>query len=504
MGELTRDSWVALNVGTDPIALSRRLRRVHERGVAGEATCRGEVRDLVVESWRRSRAAGVAPGAPGAPIRLEAGALEAARAGSALEPAIDAIVGALSGLDRAARHVVAISDAQANLLWVTGESGTVARAQEMCFQEGAAWSESAAGTNAVGIAAALDHAVQIFSAEHFVAAVHDWTCAAAPIHDPITGELLGVVDLTADLRTAHPHTLSAVVLAARAAETDLHLRMLESAARWRDLWEVALVRRRGASALLDGDGRVIATYSDGGLPRRLELDAQADGRVRLPDGRVGEVELLEGGGRILWFCRSHLRVTRLKLRLLGHEASAQLGAASTERALRSLELLAVLAMYPEGLTGEQLALALYGERGKTVTIRAQVHRVRAHLGEGVLHTQPYRLLRPVDGDWLGVERLISAGRPREALRAYRGPLLPASDAPAIVEARRLLEESLRRSILTTGDPELLGRWLTHPAGADDLAAARTLVAVLPAGDPRRAAATARAAAVAKRLSPAGR
>jgi hypothetical protein len=37
--------------------------------------------------------------------------------------------------------------------------------------------------------------------------------------------------------------------------------------------------------------------------------------------------------------------------------------------LRSLELLAVLAMHREGLTAEQLALALYGERRKTVTIR---------------------------------------------------------------------------------------------------------------------------------------
>jgi hypothetical protein len=35
------------------------------------------------------------------------------------------------------------------------------------------------------------------------------------------------------------------------------------------------------------------------------------------------------------------------------------------------------------------------------------------------------------------------------------PFLPASDAPEIVEARALLEESLQRSILTTADPELL-------------------------------------------------
>jgi hypothetical protein len=123
------------------------------------------------------------------------------------------------------------------------------------------------------------------------------------------------------------------------------------------------------------------------------------------------------------------------------------------------------------------------------------------LGEGVVSTHPYRLNIPVDADWLEVRRLVAAGRPREALRAYRGPLLPDSEAPEIAEARALLEESLRRSILTSADPGLLRRWLEHPSGADDLAAARTLVAVLPCGDPRRAAATATAAAIARRLSP---
>lgn len=194
---------------------------------------------------------------------------------------------------------------------------------------------------------------------------------------------------------------------------------------------------------------------------------------------------------------------RLHLHLLGPSTDARLGSARPERALRSLELLAVLAMHSEGLTAEQLALALYGERGKTVTVRVQVHRLRAHLGYRALQTQPYRLADSFDADSLEVARLIAAGHPEKALGAYLGPLLPASDAPAIVEARGLLDESLRRSILTTADPELLARWLVHPSGADDLLAARTLVAVLPAGDPRRGAATASAAAVGQRMSLAG-
>ncbi len=124
----------------------------------------------------------------------------------------------------------------------------------------------------------------------------------------------------------------------------------------------------------------------------------------------------------------------------------------------------MLAMHPEGMTTEQLALALYGERGKAVTIRAQVHRVRMCLGARSLEPHPYRLNVPVEADWLEVRGLVAAGRPRAALRAYPGPLLPASDAPAIVEARALLEESLRRSILTTADSETALELARSPVG----------------------------------------
>ncbi len=450
-----RNPWVALDAFTDPIEHARSLSRAHERsirsGLSAGRAARG-MRELVLASWRRSLAAGVSPDDQGPEVVFAEDELRERRERSPLAGAIDAIFEALSCLDGDVRHVVAVGDADANLLWVRGEPRALELAQRMRFAEGAMWSEAAAGTNAVGTAVALDHAVQIFSAEHLVAAVHPWTCSAAPIHDPGSGELIGVVDLTADLRTAHPHTLSLATLAAQAAEAKLRFDALERGTRARE--------RRASRA-----------------PRPLRHDGPAP-----PPARLAPLPVLS-------------------LQLLGHGARASLpDAGEDERGLRSLELLAVLAMRPDGLTAEELALALYGESGKTVTIRGQVHRVRSRLGRQMVQTQPYRLAVRFEADWITVAELIAAGRPQAALDAYRGPLLPSSDAPAIIERRMLLDESLRRSVLTTGDPELLSRWLAHASGSDDLAAARTLVAVLPAGDPRRAAATATLSAIGRRLA----
>ena len=86
----------------------------------------------------------------------------------------------------------------------------------MNFAVGALWSESGAGTNAIGTALAADHAVQVFAAEHFNEVVQAWTCAAAPVHDPDTGEVLGVIDLTSKMSTVHPHSFAVAVATAGA------------------------------------------------------------------------------------------------------------------------------------------------------------------------------------------------------------------------------------------------------------------------------------------------
>jgi hypothetical protein len=100
---------------------------------------------------------------------------------------------------------------------------------------------------------------------------------------------------------------------------------------------------------------------------------------------------------------------------------------------------------------------------------------------------------PVEADFLTVARLLEAGELRAALTAYRGPLLPGSDAPGVARLRSLLDQQARASLLADPDASLLDAWTRGPSGADDLAVWEALVAALPAWSPRRAVAAARAA-----------
>jgi hypothetical protein len=114
------------------------------------------------------------------------------------------------------------------------------------------------------------------------------------------------------------------------------------------------------------------------------------------------------------------------------------------------------------------------------------------LGDELLGSQPYALRRPVTSDFATVLDLIADGRVGEAVAAYSGPLLPDSEAPAIVDYRSMVEEQLRAGVLASTDALVLRHWVSAAWGANDATAWQALARQLPDGSPQRAAADARA------------
>jgi hypothetical protein len=435
-----------VDLAADPVALARLLRRAHEVALSGCGTP-PVLREVIVRSWARCSAFGVDPDRP-APMMLgadEAAARFSSHPLQAVTPLIRALLGTMSA---EARHLVAISDADGTLLWADGHPKMLEAAQGPHFRPGALCSESAVGTNAVGTALALDHAVQIFSAEHFNRLLHGWTCAAAPVHDP-SGAILGAIDVSSSFRNVHPHTLALVTAVAGAAETQL--------ARERARLDAELLERyidrlpaagRRPSALVADGGRVLAASPRGWLEDRVDVAAGED-RVVLPDGTRAVLEPVAGGARIVWGVRAReKRVPRRRLTILALGAEPprlRLDGVVLPVTARQAELLIVLAMTPGGLSAQALSHCLYGPAANAVTVRAEVVRVR-RLARGLVDAQPYRLTSEVRADFLDVERLLSRGRVEAALERYTGTLLPRSRAPAIVARRASIEGALQGAL----------------------------------------------------------
>uniref|UniRef100_UPI000A6D5EBC GAF domain-containing protein n=1 Tax=Rhodococcus ruber TaxID=1830 RepID=UPI000A6D5EBC len=67
----------------------------------------------------------------------------------------------------ASHMLMVVTDADGIVLWRAGSAKVRSRADSLGFSEGARWTESTVGTNAIGTALAEAAPVQLFSAEHF-------------------------------------------------------------------------------------------------------------------------------------------------------------------------------------------------------------------------------------------------------------------------------------------------------------------------------------------------
>jgi hypothetical protein len=390
-------------------------------------------RPLIVESWMRSAASGIDAGTAMAPVPADVDDIIDYRNAHPLSRVYPLLYDVLGSAAEDSNAVLALGDADGKLLWVCGRTSTLRKAEKINFVEGSVWDERAAGTNAPGTALRLDTAVQIRTGEHFAHNVRNWSCVAAPIHDPETQAVLGVVDITGGAAVSSPQTMAMVRAAARMAEAELG--------------RIAAVRRRPDSGLWVPTGTQCLRISALGRPDCL----------------------VDDGNRTYQLSERHS------------------------------DILTVLTANPDGVTGEQLAIDVYPDDMRDSTVRAEMSRLRSLLGDQALRSRPYRLRTAVECDWLSVQAKLTQGDIRGAMQLYRGPLLPASQAPGVIEQRDQLHHQLRTALLASGDLNLMVSWTRSRWGADDLPMWQHQARSLPASSPLRPLAIAEARRLDARL-----
>ncbi|MFE9798830.1 GAF domain-containing protein [Streptomyces goshikiensis] len=248
-------------------------------------------------------------------------------------------------------------------------------------------------------------------------------------------------------------------------------------------------------------GQPVQVFGAEHFSRRVHPWTCAAAPVRDPrtGGVLGAVDITGGDGlahpHSLAFVQAVARAAEAQLALLSPPPAAArdtLTALGRDEALlvaggreitlgrRHSEIMALLAHHPEGLSGEELALALYEDESVCpVTLRAEISRLRGLLGPERLLSRPYRSAAPLEADFTAVTRHLAAGAVSAALGRYPGPLLPASTAPGIVRLRRRIEDQARAAVIARADPGLLSDWVCGPWGADDPEVWRALAAALP-------------------------
>lgn len=402
--------------------LLHEAREARQAGLRAKAAPRAEID----ASWDRVVRSGLDPDQSTESELLGSNEIEHRRNASTLGEVMPLLRNGLASIADASQQIMVVTDVDGRVLWRQGHAAVLRQADGICLEEGAAWSEATTGTNAIGTTLATRKPIQVHSAEHFVRSLHTWTCAAAPVRDPRDGRLVGILDISGPARTFHPATLALVDSVAKLAESEIRMRHLAAIERLRSVAAPILCRLSGRVLAVDSHGWLAAVT---GMPPvdRLPLPKSLQaGRVWLPSLGMCRVEPLPGGWLVQVADASldgpprRVVLDLSRARGLTAHVITPVGTWTQRLSPRHAELLYALALHREGRTAAELAQDIFGDATRTVTVRAEVSRLRRHLAEVLAH-RPYRF-----GEGVEVE-VVHPEDPAD--------LLPHSKAPVVVGAR---------------------------------------------------------------------
>lgn len=250
------------------------------------------VRSVVLDSWQRCRSEAVDPASHSAPGAATDRVKQLLWQHQDLCKAARPVLESLREILRESGTLIMLSDQSGTILDLNGENRARSAGEDINLAAGGCWHEDVIGTNAIGTAIATGAPVQIYASEHYCLDVKGWTCAAAPILDPLGRTLLGVVDVSGVKETFHGHTLGLVMAAAKQIEGDMARR--DSILHSRLLARVMDDFSRYASdclVLLDHRGRIVKTSGSVQAAREtygvrlpFEVGGQVDGfNLSLPE-----------------------------------------------------------------------------------------------------------------------------------------------------------------------------------------------------------------------------
>ena len=258
----------------------------------------GVVREPILASWTRSRLWEIRPDHLDLPF--EPGADDDTLLTRAAEPVLREV----ADLFATEPVSVILCDADGVVLSRrTGDRGLEQHLNRVWLAPGFSYAEQFVGTNGIGTALEARGPARVFGHEHYVERLEELACAGAPIRHPVTGKVLGVVDLTCWQRDAGPLLVATAATLTRRIE-----QMLLEQSGERELavlhdYLVSCRRHRGPVLALGDDllmmndrARELLDPADQESLLAEASEALAEGRrhpllIDLPSGRTARVHI---------------------------------------------------------------------------------------------------------------------------------------------------------------------------------------------------------------------
>ncbi len=178
---------------------SARLAKARERFLKAEPVGPKEVREPILASWRRSRDWSVA--ADRIDLRYTRDPDPETALARSAEPVLRQLHEQLDGQPIS----IILTDSNGLVLSrLTADRDLERHLDGVMLAPGFNYSEDLVGTNGIGTALEAGRPTHVFGHEHYAEHLEGLACAGVPIHHPITGKTVGVIDLTCWRKNADP------------------------------------------------------------------------------------------------------------------------------------------------------------------------------------------------------------------------------------------------------------------------------------------------------------
>lgn len=156
-----------------------------------------QLEQSIISSWHRSESALIPSDRTAAPLVNQVSNHHVKKAPSAkLKSALRICEDELKHVADQSSMVLAVGDIGSTIIWSAASKQMQSAAEQVHFVEGGQWREDLVGTNALALTLKTQKSSCVFSNEHYMESIQDWVCYAAPVVDPSTQKILGVIDLS--------------------------------------------------------------------------------------------------------------------------------------------------------------------------------------------------------------------------------------------------------------------------------------------------------------------
>lgn len=202
----------------------KKLRLAWEKFINYEEFDYSFIRPEILESWKRSRAAGVNPYGSSRSILSSEGLNIKINSNLDLIDVVHPYMEKLFSIVRGSGFYILFCDKDGYILDLIGDKDIIEHGRNhTLLVAGANRQESTVGTNAIGTCLALKKPIQIWSEEHYLEKHKDYVCSGAPFFDP-NGNILGCLAITGRAEDVHPHTLGMVISAVDGITKEINIK----------------------------------------------------------------------------------------------------------------------------------------------------------------------------------------------------------------------------------------------------------------------------------------